>query len=147
MEDVKNYIFEKYSGLIELVKYSETTLFYNPDKILKHGVYFCTFKEKDGPNDKLSNLDRSDVFRMSFNPGSDAYIDLFGNKPKRPLKGETQNLDYDFKKLNMLTPHPVYAWMGWVQVLNPTVDLLESIQSKIDIAYNNAVEKYNNKIN
>ena len=34
--------------------------------ILKRGIYFCTIKEKDGDNDKASNLHRYAVFRVNF---------------------------------------------------------------------------------
>jgi hypothetical protein len=27
---------------------------------------------------------------------------------------------YDLTRLDELLPHPVYAWMSWVQILSPT---------------------------
>jgi hypothetical protein len=34
-------------------------------KILPKGIYFATIKEKDGPNDKASELNRANVYRLS----------------------------------------------------------------------------------
>ncbi|MBU6159509.1 MAG: hypothetical protein KGO50_00195 [Myxococcales bacterium] len=33
------------------------------------------------------------------------------------------NTEHDFSTLDALTPHPVYAWMGWVQILSPMASI------------------------
>ena len=45
--------------------WGEMGVFYNPGKKLPKGIYILTFKEKDGPNDKASNVDRKGVFRLN----------------------------------------------------------------------------------
>lgn len=80
----------------------------------------------DGPNDKSSNLDRDGVFRISFNIPKDEYVKMFGEKPKRPRKGITVNVDYDFSQRNKLMPHAVYGWMNWVMILSPTIIALKN---------------------
>ena len=100
--------------------WGETSLFYNPGKILPNGIYFCTIKEKNGDNDKSSGLDRDSVFRVSIGVGKSNYQKHFGVKPKRPEKGGIVNTIHDFTKLDELMPHPIYAWMSWVQILSPS---------------------------
>jgi hypothetical protein len=36
------------------VNWGERGIFYNPDRVLKKGVYVLTIKEKDGENDSAS---------------------------------------------------------------------------------------------
>ena len=44
-----------------------------------------------------------------------------------------------------LMPHPIYGWMSWVQILNPTETTFESIVPLIGEAHSNAVIKFNKK--
>lgn len=43
----------------------EKGIFYNPGKKLKRGVYVLTIKEKDGDNDRASNLSREEIYRVN----------------------------------------------------------------------------------
>ena len=45
-------------GTVLVNSWGETGVFYNPGKVLKRGVYVLTVKEKDGDNDRASQLDR-----------------------------------------------------------------------------------------
>jgi hypothetical protein len=40
-------------------------------------------------------------------------------------------------------PHPVYAWMGWVQVLSPSKEIFTGMQPLFTEAYDVAAGKYN----
>ena len=120
-------------------------MFYNPEKLLPNGVYFCTIKEKDGENDNASNLDRQDIFRLSIGISKAKYEGLFGTRPKRPAKGGVIDTHHDFTALNELMPHPVYGWMSWVQVLNPNESTFESILPLITDAYASAMVKFKKK--
>jgi hypothetical protein len=39
-------------------------------------------------------------------------------------------------------PHPIYAWMGWIQVLNPSEETFESMQSLFVDSYDDVVRKF-----
>jgi Family of unknown function (DUF6194) len=39
-------------------------------------------------------------------------------------------------------PHPVYAWMSWVQILNPTIDRFDSLQDLLISSLDLAREKW-----
>jgi len=138
-------IEKNFEGVVPKPSWGETSLFYNPGRLLPNGVYFCTLKEKNGENDKASELDREDVFRLSIGITKETFEKTFGKRPKRPSKGGIINTAHDFTALNELMPHPIYGWMSWVQVLNPCESTFEELLPLITEAYGNAVTKFNKK--
>jgi hypothetical protein len=145
-ESIIQLLTSELDGVVPKSSWGETSLFYNPDKLLPNGVYFCTIKEKNGDNDKSSELDRKSVFRVSIGAGKANYEKHFGIKPKRPDKGCIVNTGHDFTKLDELMPHPIYAWMLWVQILSPSKSSFESILPLITDAHASAVIKFNKKV-
>lgn len=139
---LRTYLTELYPGLRYHFAYAEHTYFYNPDDVLKRGVYFCTIKERDGAKDSSSDLDRDGVYRLSFGIGKPAYTAHFGLPPTRPPKGIQLSLGGDFTATGILTPHPVYAWMGWVAVNQPTAAQLEDLLPLLDAAFARIQENY-----
>lgn len=139
---LQKIIKSKFDEVITKNAFGETTFFYNPKRKLPNGVYFTTIKEADGPNDKSSNLNREGVFRLSFKPFPSTYTSLFGEKPARPPKGEIVELDLDFSIQNTLLPHPIYAWMGWIMILNPSDSELESVLGLLNESYSQAKLKF-----
>jgi hypothetical protein len=129
-------------GVVPKSTWGETALFYNPGRALPNGVYFCTFKERDGENDRASALTREGVFRMSIGISPETYVERFGPRPARPAKGCVVNTGHDFAALDVLTPHPVYAWMGWVQILSPTASRYAEVRPLVEEAYRLAVAKF-----
>ena len=134
-----------FDGVVPKLSWGETSLFYNPRKVLPNGVYFCTIKEKDGENDKASNLNRAGVFRMSIGLKPAAYTRLFGVKPNRPGKAGLIATGHDFTAINQLMPHPIYGWMCWAQILNPDKEKFEEILPLIAEAHEIAVVKFTKK--
>jgi Family of unknown function (DUF6194) len=100
--------------------WGERALFYNPGNALKKGIYIATFKERDGQNDKASHLDRGGRFRLNIGLPKGAYFSLFGPPPFRPAAGNIVATGHDFTQDDVLMPHPVYGWMSWVGVINPS---------------------------
>lgn len=141
-KEIELWIMDNYPGLIVRNAYRERSLFFNPDLSLKLGLYFATIKEHDGPNDKASDLSRAGVYRLSIGVGKNQYRLLFGDVPKRPGKGGVVDLDVDFTMLDILMPHPVYAWLGWVCVLNPTKHSETLLRHLLDGAYQNILIKF-----
>lgn len=137
-EDVIQMLTAEYPGLVPKATWGETSLFYNPGGALKNGVYFATVKERDGDHDQSSRLNRDGVFRVSFGLPTAVYEAVFGPRPPRPPKGQAVVTGHDFTVLDQLAPHPVYAWMGWVQVLSPTEQTLGELQPLLAAAYGKA---------
>lgn len=146
IKDIVEKIVNDFEGVRPKSSWGETSLFYNPGKLLPNGVYFCTLKEKNGENDKASDLDRESIFRLSIGISKATYEKYFGSRPKRPAKGGIIDTEHDFAALNELMPHPIYGWMSWVQVLSPSESKFESILPLIAEAHSNAVIKYSKKI-
>ncbi len=143
--DLENWILNNYQGVIVKNAYGERSFFYNPDVSLPKGIYFATIKESDGPNDKSSNLDREGAYRLSIGISKKNYQNTFGTIPKRPLKGQIINYDFDFSILNTLMPHPIYAWMSWVAINNPTHENLDTVKHLLDISYQSVITKFAKK--
>lgn len=135
-------IQQRFEGVVIKHAYSELTLFYNPNQALPNGVYFLTIKEKDGPNDKSSRLDRDGVFRISFKPKPTTYQMRFGNKPKRSKKGGMADMATDYSLLDTWLPHPIYAWMGWTMILNPSKSSLNKLCPYIEESYLQAKQRF-----
>ena len=101
--------------------WGERSMFYNPGRVAPLGVIFASIKDHDGENDSSSKLSRPGVYRFAFQLSDEEYEARFGAIPARPPKGGVVALrDYDPTRLRELMPHPVYAWMRWVQILSPS---------------------------
>jgi hypothetical protein len=116
-------------GLGREAYYGERSIFYNPGGRAPLGTIFASIKDRDGPNDKAANLSRPGVYRFAFCLTPDKFEERFGVTPRRPPKGGVVDVAaYDVTRIGELTPHPVYAWMRWVQILSPTVKQYESLK-------------------
>jgi hypothetical protein len=139
---ISSYLISNFTGLNVVNAWGEKSFFYNPENLLKRGVYFCTIKEKDGANDRASDLDRPDVFRINFGILKTTFLKLFQIPPKRPIKGGIIEGPYDFRALDKLTPHPVYGWMSWVSILNPSKNSWGQVEELLKESYQLSIEKY-----
>lgn len=145
-----------YPGLVEKSVWGETALFYNPSGLLKRGTYCITFKEKDGENDASSALNREEVeYRMNFKISKSTFLTQFNEPalPGRPAKGKIIALKsgraFDPTVLDTLIPHPVYGWMSWVSIINPSKESIEAIMKAglLDESYEAALAGYNKNKN
>lgn len=142
IDDVLNYCTSNFEG-VELNKnWGEKAIFYNPHSTLKKGVYVLTIKEKDGENDKSSNVNRDNVFRVNVGIRKETFKELFSYIPSRPPAGGIIDMNLDFTQLDTIMPHPVYGWMAWICVLNPSSDTFEKLKPLIQESYSFAQEKF-----
>ena len=144
--EVVDAVLDAFPGLVVRPSWGETALFHNPDGRLPNGVYFLTVKEHDGENDRASHLDRDGVFRVAFGLPQARYEERFGPRPPRPAKGGVVATGHDVTRVGELTPHPVYAWMGWVQVLSPSRGDLDGLWSLITASHAEVVRRYERRI-
>jgi len=123
--------------------YGERAVFYNPGGGAPLGVIFASLKEGDGPNDRRARLSRPGVYRLAFGLPPSRFAALFGSVPTRPPKGAAVALPgHDLARLNELSPHPVYAWMGWVQILAPTAERYAGLRPLVDDSLARARARY-----
>jgi len=145
-DEIAAYLMDTFDGLAPIDAWGETSFFYNPGHVLKRGVYFATIKSKNGDNDRASDLDRDGVFRLNIGTPPVVYEDLFGPRPSRPTKGKAVRLSganpINFGELNKIMPHPVYAWMGWICVLNPRGEIWNLCTPLLQAAYEKSVTSF-----
>ncbi|PAF43603.1 DUF6194 family protein [Helicobacter sp. 11S02596-1] len=146
-DKILKYCLENLDGSVLMNSWGESAIFYNPNNQLKRGVYILTIKEKDGDNDRSSNLNRENLYRLNLGIRKTTFIEMFGFIPKRPAKGGIVDMDYDFTATNQMLPHPVYGWMGWVCCLNPSQKTFEELKPLIEEAYTYAKEKHKKRKN
>ena len=140
------HLLDRFEGTRVVEAWGERSIFYNPGLMLPRGVYFATIKEKDGENDKASHLDRAGVFRFNVGTTKPLFLERFGPPPSRPGKGCVVNGPWDFTAADTLTPHPVYGWMSWVAVLNPSNDTLKDLSEIVEAAFSKAKVSFEKKV-
>lgn len=138
----------KYPALSENKNWGERGLFYNPQGQFAKGAYVLTFKEKDGTHDFASHLSAGERYRLNLKISNKTFIKLFEIVPKRPAAGDVIEGAYDFKALDKLMPHPIYGWMTWVCVLNPSLKTIELMEADglFEEAYQAAVITIDKKL-
>ncbi len=107
--DILSYCQYNLKDVVLVESWGERGIFYNPNRVLKRGVYVLTVKEKDGDNDKGSMLNRDNVYRVNVGLRKQTFINKFGHIPERPPAGKIVRMDYAFTALDTIIPHPVYA--------------------------------------
>ncbi len=127
-DSILAYCMEHLEGVVLRESWGERGIYYNPGETLPRGVYILTIKEKDGENDRASQLDREGVYRVNLGLRKPSFRALFGELPKRPPAGGV-----------------VDAWMGWIAVLSPGEQTFRELLPYIEEAYVFAKEKYNRR--
>jgi len=141
-DEILDYCAENLSDVMADTNWGERAIFYNPGGRLKKGVYILTVKERDGANDRASRVDRPGVYRVNLGVRRETFRRLFTSIPRRPAAGGVVDMDYDFARPDTIMPHPVYAWMGWICVLNPSESTFERLKPLIEEAHSLAKEKF-----
>lgn len=140
------HIVRTYPDVCAMDAWGETSFFYNPGRKLPRGVYLATLKNKDGDNDRASCLDRPAVFRFNLGVSKQTYRSLFGPPPARPVAGGVVHTGHNFAELGQWVPHPVYAWMSWVCVLNPSAATFARAMPWLDEAHGLTAAKFNKRV-
>ncbi len=139
---IRAHLAANFAGLQVTATDGATAFAYNPDGAGSAGVYFATLKSKDDANDDVSELDRPSVFRLNLGVTEATYQRLFGPPPPRPGEDGLIETTHDFAVLDRLMPHPVYAYMAWVCVLNPSGATFETVKPLLAEAYALAQSRY-----
>jgi len=117
-DDITQHIIDSLGGGHFEVADDNTFFFHGPDNKFP----FATIVTKDSAFDNASKLDRPGVFRLNVGVGKETFRTLFG---------EQETADVDFTALDTLMPHPVYAKMYWVSVINPGDETFETVKPLI----------------
>lgn len=126
----------RYSGLVQTTTWGERVLFYNPQGAMPRGVHFVSLKERDSAHDATSRLDETGGFRLSFAVSAKRYHALFGVTPESHAEATTA------QPIDELAPHPVFGWLSWAAIINPSGSSLERLWPVLDESYALAQEKH-----
>lgn len=113
----------------KLVTAAGDVFFMHPDD---PNLPLATIVTGDNDWDNASNLARDGVLRVNVGIDRDAFRDLFGDLPKWR---EPQDAGIDFTRLDVLMPHPMYARLYWISVLNPSLETLRSLRPQLELAF------------
>ncbi len=83
------HIVGSFADIHHISAWGGTSFFYNPAGKLPRAIYFVTIKDKDGDNDRASNLQRPGVFCLNIGISKPTYRVLFGPQPVPPAAGGT----------------------------------------------------------
>jgi hypothetical protein len=144
-DEAADWLMARHAGLVAIPAWGETALFHNPDGRFARGAYFATIKTDDGAHDRASRLGRG-RWRLNFGLSTADYASLFGPKPARPAKGSIIEGPWDFQATGVLTPHPVYGWMGWAAIINPEATQLDAMQPLLAAAHARAARTWAKRI-
>ena len=139
-------LLDRFKGTRVVEARGERSIFYNPGLMLPRGVYFATVKEKDGENEKASHLDRAGLFRFNVGTTKPLFLERFGPPPARPGKGGVVDGPWDFTATDTLMPRPVYGWMSWVAVLNPSNETLTEMSEIVEASFGKAKASFEKKV-
>jgi Family of unknown function (DUF6194) len=145
ISDVDAYIMDNLDGVVPQNAWGERAYFYNPARQFARGTYFLTIKQKDGENDRSSKLNALGDWRLNFGIERKTFTGIFGAPPRRPAKGCSIEGPWDFAEIDVLTPHPVYGWMAWLAVKNPSAATFEFCKPLIINAYEKARQTFSKR--
>jgi len=122
-DDITQHLIDMLGGGHFEVADDNTFFFHGADNKFP----FATIVTKDNEFDSASKLNRPGVFRLNVGVGKESFRALFGEQPP---------VDIDYTAIDRLMPHPVYAKMLWVSVINPSAATFETVKPLLTEARN-----------
>src|SRR5205085_1378573 len=127
---IVRYITDTFPNVETATNFGYTFFFYGSD----HRLPFATLASSDNDYDRVSNLDRPEVFRLNIGVSKETFRSLFGADAIHPAK-------YDFTMEDKIMPHPHYAAQHFVCVLNPGEATLIKVRELLAEAYELAARR------
>jgi hypothetical protein len=125
------YITTTFPDVETSTDFGYTFFFYRSERQLP----FATLIAADNEYDRISNLDRPDVFRLNIGISRETFQTLFGT-----AKVDVSN--YDYTALDVIMPHPEYAPQNFICVLSPGEATSERVHDLLAEAYDIAVRRF-----
>ena len=120
--------------------WGDSFFFYDPDDVPSNRkMPFATIVTKDYEGfDTASDLNRAGVFRLNIAVGRAVFEELLGYPPAAH-DGRHEGVDY--RVLDGILPHPVYAAQSWICVLNPGDATASHVRTLLTDAHTRAVAR------
>ena len=125
---------------VEALEANGDTFFLAGDQPADQRLPFATLVTSDA-HDRASDLDRPGVFRLNIGISRESYEARFGPPPPGPITAEPVDTGHDYTALDVVMPHPIYASLNWVCVLNPSAATFEAVRPLLDEAYGIALAR------
>ncbi len=140
---VIEYITETFDGLDVVTANADSFFFYDPGQTLPvdRRLPFATLVTSDA-YDSVSQLNRDGVYRLNVGVDKDTYAATFGAHPRPAGPSGVVDTGHDYATLDEIMPHPVYATMSWVCVLNPSAATFERVKPLLAEAYALGVRRH-----
>jgi Family of unknown function (DUF6194) len=119
-------------------------VFYDPDGVTvpEKRFPFLTLVTGDR-HDAASRLDRdAGTYRVNLGVGREAYEALLGPAPRQPAGRDVIETGTDYTASDTVLPHPFYAPLHWICIVNPGPDTAPRLPDLIDRAYTEAARHY-----
>jgi hypothetical protein len=146
MQEIADHL-DRLEGIVRKQSWGEIAWFFNPEAKHSNGAYVATIKLRDGPNDRASGLDHDGAHRLNFGMQRADFMQHFGAPPQRPGKGRAIAGPWNARMRGVLQPHPVYGWMCWAAISDPTSDDIVVLKSQLAIAHMRAQQVLERRIN
>ncbi|GGL32118.1 hypothetical protein GCM10011588_53680 [Nocardia jinanensis] len=119
------------------IAWGDKFFYYAPDgEIPANTQPFATVVTKNYPDDERSRLDRSGVFRVNIQVGTELFTTWTGRAPRDP-----EPTDTDPSVTDTVIAHPVYGKLGWLAVVAPGPRTTETIRELLRVAYDRACSR------
>lgn len=131
-------------GLVTSEGSGDWFVFYDPDGVTvpERRFPFLTLVTGDR-YDAASHLDRdAGTYRVNLGVGRLAYESLFGPAPREAVGDHVIDTGADYTATDTVMPHPFYAPLHWVCVVNPGPRTRDHLASLIEAAHADAARTY-----
>ena len=135
------------AGIVTTTGSGDWFLFYDPDGITSpdQRFPFCTLVTGDR-YDAASHLDRdAATYRVNVGVGRRRYEELLGPAPRQAAGHGVLDTGVDYTAPDTVLPHPFYAPMHWVCVVNPRERTRATLGALIGEAHGMAKRRYENR--
>jgi Family of unknown function (DUF6194) len=132
------------SGVVVSEGSGDWFVFYDPDGVTIPDKRFPFLTVVTGDRyDAASRLDRdTNTYRVNLGVGREAYEALLGAAPRQPAGQEVIDTGTDYTASGTVMPHPFYAPLHWICIVNPCPNTATQLAELIDRAYANAASHY-----
>lgn len=137
-------IERRLSGMVTMTGNGDWFLFYDPDGVTDPArrFPFCTLVTGDR-YDAASDLDRDPAtYRVNLGVSRRSYEERFGPAPRQAAGREVIDTGSDYTAADAVMPHPFYAPLHWVCVVNPGERTRLDLWELLDNAYAQARRTY-----
>jgi hypothetical protein len=123
------------------VAWGDSFFYYEPEGVeAERKLPFATIVTQDYDGfDMASNLNRPGIYRLNLAIGRIRFGELVGYPPAQHAEHEE---DFDYRALDCVLPHPVYAVQAYVSILNPGEKTSALARSLIVEAHGRAAERH-----